>query len=163
MVWYVRDAQLKDLITPGEANQVIEELFANEANGQVITRPTLNVPLKGKSRLTLKAAADYANGTYGFKAYPAPGKHVGSWLTVLYDIEGGLQAIVEGEILTRFRTGAVAAVGTKYMARPDASTLGIIGTGKEARHQLLATTLVRDFKTDETWVITRSDVIQSLA
>ena len=35
-------------------------------------------------------------------------------------------------------TAAVSAVGMKYMARQDAETIGIIGTGREARAQLTA-------------------------
>jgi len=44
------------------------------------------------------------------------------------------------------RTGAVSAVGTRYMARPESSTLGIIGTGHEARTQLEAIVRVRTLK-----------------
>src|SRR5262249_22193197 len=36
------------------------------------------------------------------------------------------------------RTGAASGVGTKKLARADASTVGLFGTGKQARTQLLA-------------------------
>jgi len=48
--------------------------------------------------------------------------------------------------LTQMRTGAVSAVATKYMARPDASTMGIIGSGKEAPTQVAAVNCVRPLK-----------------
>jgi len=142
MVWYLRDAQIRGLVTPEEANTVIEEVFLNQSNDQIVTRPTVELTLP-RSMLRVKVGADFAHGVYGFKAYPAGGRY----LIVLYDIETGLNAMVEGRQLTELRTGAVSAVGTKYMARPDASTLGIIGTGREARQQLISTSLVRKFET----------------
>jgi alanine dehydrogenase len=47
--------------------------------------------------------------------------------------------------LTDLRTAATSAVATKYLARDDAKTLGIFGTGREARVHLKVVPLVRDF------------------
>ena len=41
------------------------------------------------------------------------------------------------------RTGAASAVATKHMARPDAGSVGIIGTGWQARSQVVAISRVR--------------------
>src|SRR5438132_7646062 len=41
------------------------------------------------------------------------------------------------------RTGAATGVATEYMARPDASEVGLFGSGKQARTQLLAVCKVR--------------------
>jgi len=149
MVWYIRDAQVRDLVTAEEANEVIEEVFLNQAKDEIVTRPTVELTLP-RGMLRVKVGADFANGVYGFKAYPAGGRY----LIVLYDIETGLDAIVEGRQLTELRTGAVSAVGTKYMSRPEASTFGIIGTGREARQQLASTALVRNFK--KVWCYSRA-------
>jgi ornithine cyclodeaminase/alanine dehydrogenase-like protein (mu-crystallin family) len=54
--------------------------------------------------------------------------------------------MVEARGLTEARTGAVSAVGTKYMAREDSTTMGIIGTGREARAQLTYIVPTRPFK-----------------
>jgi ornithine cyclodeaminase/alanine dehydrogenase-like protein (mu-crystallin family) len=48
--------------------------------------------------------------------------------------------------LTDLRTAATSAVATKFLARADARTLGIFGTGRLARTHLKALTLVRDFQ-----------------
>ena len=42
-------------------------------------------------------------------------------------------AILDATAMTAMRTGAAAAVATKYLARKDARTLGIIGCGVQAR------------------------------
>jgi ornithine cyclodeaminase/alanine dehydrogenase-like protein (mu-crystallin family) len=37
-----------------------------------------------------------------------------------------------------FRTSCISAVGTKHLARQDASVLGLFGSGWQARHHALA-------------------------
>ena len=55
-------------------------------------------------------------------------------------------AVMDGNMVTDLRTGAAAGVATKYLARPDAETLGIIGAGKQACTQLMALNEVMDIK-----------------
>jgi ornithine cyclodeaminase/alanine dehydrogenase-like protein (mu-crystallin family) len=73
---------------------------------------------------------------------------------VLYDAaEGELKAIIIGEItcaelpnniaVTGLRTAATSAVGTDLLARPDAQTLGILGSAGQAKNHLVALTKVR--------------------
>jgi ornithine cyclodeaminase/alanine dehydrogenase len=56
---------------------------------------------------------------------------------------GALTAIMDGAWITAMRTGAVSGVATKYLAREDAKTVGIFGTGVQARTQLMAMKEVR--------------------
>jgi ornithine cyclodeaminase/alanine dehydrogenase-like protein (mu-crystallin family) len=44
--------------------------------------------------------------------------------------------VIEADMLGRLRTGAASAVAAKYLARPDARTLGVIGCGTQARTQV---------------------------
>ena len=78
-------------------------------------------------------------------------------VTVLYDAaEGELKAIIVGEItcselphnvaVTGIRTAATSAVGTDLLARPDAQTLGILGSAGQARNHLVALTKIRRVK-----------------
>ncbi|AHF80439.1 ornithine cyclodeaminase family protein [Thermococcus paralvinellae] len=55
-------------------------------------------------------------------------------------------AIMEGGYLTAMRTGATSGVATKYLARKDSRTVGIIGAGVQARTQLWAVYEVRPLK-----------------
>ncbi|ARS89580.1 ornithine cyclodeaminase family protein [Natrarchaeobaculum aegyptiacum] len=65
--------------------------------------------------------------------------------TMLYaDPETGVPlAILDGTALTMARTGAAAAVATKYLAREDASSLGLVGAGAQSYSQLEAIATVR--------------------
>ena len=131
MVLYIRDAECRDLIDGDECIQLIEDLFRQEGEGKVENRPTTELKLP-KGILRLKAGGTYGLNTFGFKAYPAGGRY----LVFVYDLDTGLDGIVEARGLTEARTGAVSALGTRYMARPGSETMGIIGTGREARAQL---------------------------
>ena len=59
---------------------------------------------------------------------------------------GELAAMMDGTFLTAMRTGAVCGVATKYLAREDAKTVGIFGTGTQGRTQLLALKEVRKLR-----------------
>jgi ornithine cyclodeaminase/alanine dehydrogenase-like protein (mu-crystallin family) len=64
---------------------------------------------------------------------------------------GALQAIMDGRYITEARTAAVSAVSTRFLAKPDASTLAIIGSGVQARSHLEAYQLVRQLKQVRIW------------
>jgi len=55
-------------------------------------------------------------------------------------------SVMDGTHLTRLRTGAAAAVATKYLAREDATSLGLVGAGIQAYTQLEAIAAVRDIQ-----------------
>lgn len=51
---------------------------------------------------------------------------------------GAPLAVMDATYITDLRTGAAGAVATKYLARKDAKTLGLVGAGRQAELQLLA-------------------------
>lgn len=64
---------------------------------------------------------------------------------------GALQAVMDGRYITEARTAAVSAVSVKHLARPDASVLGILGTGVQARSHLEAIRHVRQLSDVRVW------------
>jgi ornithine cyclodeaminase/alanine dehydrogenase-like protein (mu-crystallin family) len=71
---------------------------------------------------------------------------------LLADPETGAPlAVMDGRLITEMRTAAVSAAATKLLARPDASVLGILGSGVQARSHWEALRLVRDFKEVRVW------------
>jgi ornithine cyclodeaminase/alanine dehydrogenase-like protein (mu-crystallin family) len=52
-------------------------------------------------------------------------------------------ALMDGTMLTALRTGAASGLATDLLARPEAATLGVIGTGVQARTQVEAVCAVR--------------------
>ncbi|NPE29690.1 alanine dehydrogenase [Methanococcoides sp. SA1] len=66
-------------------------------------------------------------------------------LVVLNSTETGQPlAVMDGTYLTDLRTGAAGGVAAKYLARKDSHVVGIVGTGNQAKTQLLALSLVFD-------------------
>jgi ornithine cyclodeaminase/alanine dehydrogenase-like protein (mu-crystallin family) len=74
---------------------------------------------------------------FGLKAYTTT--HGGARFHFhLYGIDGKLLAVMEADKLGQVRTGAASGVATRYLAREDAATVGLYGTGWQARSQLEA-------------------------
>lgn len=66
-------------------------------------------------------------------------------LMILNSTETGAPlAIMDGTYLTDMRTGAAGGVAVKYLARKNAKTVGFVGTGNQARSQLLAISEIID-------------------
>lgn len=64
---------------------------------------------------------------------------------------GSLLAIMDGRYITEARTAAVSAVSARLLARPDAGTLALIGTGVQARSHLEALAQVRVLREVRAW------------
>jgi alanine dehydrogenase len=76
-------------------------------------------------------------------------------VTVLFDAATGAPlALFDGGAMNPLKTGAAGAVGVDALARADASTVGIVGSGAQARGQLLATATVRDLDTVSVYSLT---------
>ena len=64
---------------------------------------------------------------------------------------GALLALMDGRYITEARTAAVSAVSARHLARAEASTLAIIGTGVQARSHLEAFAEVRALRDVRVW------------
>ncbi|MGC2620044.1 MAG: ornithine cyclodeaminase family protein [Acidobacteriaceae bacterium] len=58
---------------------------------------------------------------------------------------------MDGRLITEMRTAAVSAVATRLLARTDAQTLAILGSGVQARSHVDALRMVRNFKEIRVW------------
>jgi ornithine cyclodeaminase/alanine dehydrogenase-like protein (mu-crystallin family) len=68
-------------------------------------------------------------------------------MVILYSIETAEPlALLHEFLLSGMRVGATTAVAVDEMARPDAATLGLFGTGKQARNALEAIAVVRPLR-----------------
>ncbi|PIU54125.1 MAG: ornithine cyclodeaminase family protein, partial [Deltaproteobacteria bacterium CG07_land_8_20_14_0_80_60_11] len=66
---------------------------------------------------------------------------------ILNDPDTGLEfADLDGTHITDYRTGAAGGIAVKYLARPDATRLGLIGAGAQARTQVAAIFKVRSIQ-----------------
>lgn len=80
----------------------------------------------------------------GFRAYETfPNSRQDQVVAVWHPTSGGLAGVVIGELLGALRTGALGAVGVDRLAAPEAGVCAVIGTGLQARTQLMACAAVR--------------------
>jgi alanine dehydrogenase len=64
-------------------------------------------------------------------------------------------AIMDGTIITNYRTGAASAIAAKYLARKESKNLGLIGCGAQAQTQLMA--ISRFFSLDTVRIFSPSE------
>ncbi len=121
----------------------IQHMENREVRGEIDVKSAMI--LGEKPYATVKAAS-------GFYENAALGLPTGSALVILLDGGTGIPlAIMSGWPLTKLRTGAAAAIGVKYLARPEASRLGLVGCGDIARSAARAISHVRPVKHISLW------------
>src|SRR3954463_4592588 len=76
------------------------------------------------------------------RCQPPNGRYVG--LVLLFSTENGEPlAILPDGVMQRMRVGAANGLGVKYLARRDAGTIAILGSGGQGGAQLRAACAVR--------------------
>jgi alanine dehydrogenase len=96
------------------------------------------------SMMHTMAAAAKSLGFMGVKTYVTSRKAPTRFQLSLYDGKtGALLCLMQADYLGQMRTGAASGVATNLMARPDATEVGVYGSGKQARTQLEAICRVR--------------------
>jgi len=99
-----------------------------------------------KTTMHLMAASLPAYGFMGLKVYTIVAG-CARFLVYLYSAESGeLLAVIEANRLGQIRTGAASGVASRWMARSDSRTVGIFGSGWQARSQLQAVCRVRPIR-----------------
>jgi len=142
MALVLTESDVASLLDMDTAIAAVEDVLRAQAGGQATNRPRYRVAMPA-SQLHVMAAGDKRLGVTGLKAYTASRKGA-RFLVLLYDSENGdMLAMIEADRLGQMRTGAASGVATKYLARSDANTVGIYGTGWQAESQLMAVCQVR--------------------
>ena len=135
------EADVQEIFPMAMALERIEASFVEQHKGAV-NRSRERLFRPGVS-LHYMAASLSGEKLIGMKIYTVS-RSAFRFLVLLYDDEtGALLALVEADHLGRIRTGAASGVASRYMARRDASRVGMIGTGRQARTQLEAVAQAR--------------------
>ncbi len=138
MTLLVEHADVVELCDYARMMAAIERGLAEEANGTLIMPARLNLPMRS-GHFRLMPVVLNAAGLMGFKVfYRVPGYGARHLVALFEQERGELVALVDANYLTAARTGATSGIATKYLARPDAASVGVIGSGLEARTNLAA-------------------------
>lgn len=144
-ILYLTEAEVARVLTMELALETTATAFRKMALEEAENQPRQRVRTDHVMLHVLPAAAKTL-GAIGFKAYTTSKAGAKFHVTLFDPKQGGITAMVEADLLGQFRTGAASGVATKKLARADSSTVGLFGTGKQARTQLLAVCGVRPIK-----------------
>jgi alanine dehydrogenase len=139
------EEQIRDAIDIDEVIRVIREAFARGfATVHMPARTTLKMD---KAILLIMPCYDSALKAAGAKLVSVSVKAGVQAFYELLDPQTGVAvARMEAKYLTDIRTAATSAVATDLLARKDAETLGVFGSGRLASAHLAAIPRVRNFK-----------------
>ncbi|TGP18192.1 MULTISPECIES: iminosuccinate reductase BhcD [unclassified Mesorhizobium] len=159
---------IAELVSPADCLTAVEGVFASMSN-----RSAYNFPV-------VREAIGHADALYGFKSGFDRDRLVlglksgGFWpgniqrglanhqsTIFLFDADTGrCRAVVGGNLLTAMRTAAASAISIKYLARPKAKIIGMIGAGHQSTFQLKAALDQRPFEKVVAWNIDPSMLVR---
>lgn len=170
MTLILSNDDVEKLLTMRECIEVMEEAYVELAEGRGVSRtrsdcftPTARadalyslksmdgvVPKLGVGAVRINSDIitwpKRGNNMRREKVPAAPNqRYVG--LVLLFSVENGEPlAILPDGVMQRIRVGAANGLGIKYLARENARTVGILGSGWQAGAQLMAACAVRDIQ-----------------
>lgn len=160
MIPIVDEAALRKVITPQVAVDAMREAFRADGDGRAHVPAVINldVPahrgefhvktalIDGVPHVAVKIAS-------GFYDNPAKGLPSGSGLMAVFDAATGLPValLLDNGFLTDIRTGAAGAVAADVLAPATITTVGVLGSGLQARHQVRCLRCVRAFSRIIAW------------
>ena len=107
----------------------VEAGVREQAAGQVVLPPRLNLP-NGRGFFRMMPTVMNGSGIMGFKAFHGSVQDGVRYFIAIYEQASGvLLAMMDAHYLTAARTGATTGVATRFMARPDARRVAVIGSG----------------------------------
>ncbi|MFT4946227.1 MAG: alanine dehydrogenase [Natronomonas sp.] len=141
---YFSGEESAGLATPGEFVEAVEDGFRYRGEGSPATAPSR---LSGEKTTVTSYKIIFPEWNVMGGYMYAVGED--TWYTTpLFEADTArLMGILDGAVWNPYKTGAVGAVGTDYLAREDASTVGVVGSGSVAKGTLETVATVRDLET----------------
>lgn len=157
-ILFIGSDDIGSLATAGEHVDAVREAYRERGNGAPAEPRTTLTSRDPPGKLTGYFALLPGMGAMGSYTYSAGFSKRDAWFVLpLFDAETGEPlALLDGAAMNPYKTGAAGAVGVDALAREDASVLGLIGSGAQARGQLRAVASVRDLEEVRVFSPTRS-------
>jgi alanine dehydrogenase len=145
MARIVTDDAIRGALSMREVVKTMRMACREQAHGSLYAPPRWSLDLPDGS-LVLTAGAAMGVGTMGFRAYETLGRGPGhQQLVAVWNAEAGyFDGCIVGNRIGLLRTAGLNGVAAGTLARTDATTLGVLGTGPQARQGARAVCAVRD-------------------
>jgi alanine dehydrogenase len=162
MALWLSEQDVRAVVSSIELIDVMEEALADFSAGLVAQPVRTAIEMGERSFFAVMPALYRAGGALGAKLVTvvpenaARGLHTHLAAIALFDPETGeLLAMLDGRFITEARTAAVSAVSARHLARTEAASLAILGTGVQAASHYEALRTVRAFREVRVWSPTR--------
>jgi ornithine cyclodeaminase/alanine dehydrogenase-like protein (mu-crystallin family) len=132
----LREADVERVVDMRAVMDAVESAMTDLGAGSAQNQPRRRVFPPG-GVLNVMFATWPAGGLSGVKAYTVA-RGVARFLVTLYDLGGATIALIEADRLGTVRTGAATGVAARLLTQPGPKTVAVIGTGWQARTQVLA-------------------------
>ena len=133
---------LNGVLDMQDAIDLLEATCAHEADGDTVISPRLTTAFAG-GWMRILFAADRKSGYYASKAYNLTEGVGVRYVVTLYRLKDGeLLAVMDGRTITDLRTGAASGVAARKVPISGQISVGVIGSGHQARTQLESLSLV---------------------
>jgi ornithine cyclodeaminase/alanine dehydrogenase-like protein (mu-crystallin family) len=136
------EEDVRRILTMDMALEAVEQGLRKMALDEAQNVPRARVQTDHAVLHTMAAAAK-SIGYMGSKVYSTTRKGAQFHLALFDGKSGALLCLMQADYLGQMRTGAASGIATQYMARPEATEVGLFGSGRQARTQLLAVCKVR--------------------
>ena len=143
------------LVDPNEIMDQIEEAYRIFGADAYYMPPRPVIEHENKTLIYMPCFTENVIGTKMLTIFPENAK-LGlpslDGLVILNDrTTGAPLAIMDGQAVTAWRTGAVGGVGIRHLSRRDARTVGIVGAGAQGFHQAVYACAARNIETVYIW------------
>jgi ornithine cyclodeaminase/alanine dehydrogenase len=143
--------QIESLIDPNEIMDTIEEAYRIFGANEFFMPPRPVVEHNNKTMIYMPCYTKDVIGTKILSSFPDNAK-LGlptlDGVVLLNDYTTGApMALLDGQSVTAWRTGAVGGVGIRHLSRKDCKTVGIVGAGVQSFHLAIYACTARDIET----------------
>jgi alanine dehydrogenase len=142
-------AEVERALDPDALVEALAGAFAELSAGRASMPPRVGVEVPGRGSVLLMGAHRHGAATLGaklvslFPTNPPGGPPAHQAAIVVFAAQTGTPvALMDGDAITALRTAAASRLSARLLARDDARTLAIVGTGVQA--QAHARALVRE-------------------
>lgn len=159
--------EIEKLADPNEIMDQVEEAYRIFGAGAYYMPPRPVIEHDNKTLIYMPCYTDRIIGTKMLTIFPENAK-LGlpslDGLVILNDQKTGAPlAILDGQAVTAWRTGAVGGVAIRHLSRKDAKTVGIIGAGAQGFYQVVYACTARKIQTVYIWNHSERDLTDYLA
>ena len=178
MVLVLKNEQLEGLVPMADEIDAIEQAYREMGEGSAVNSPRARIRVQapgkkpgfqyyfnnimglvpGMKSMGLRIDSTFSDEeeVAGAKRRIYPGDYVG--LVFLFDMEDcSLLSIMDDHYISVLRVGATSGVAARRLARGDARVMGLVGSGEQARTQLLAACAVRPLEKVKVFSPTRAN------